>query len=359
MLVNCFSARRTTPLLLAVLLPAVLAVGAPATAAPTPKVKFVSNASDSSSSVVLPPDEPVMKNDADGGLLARTSAPATATSGYASATANAAQSSAVRHGPANVTGGYEMRRIRALSRVSGTADRGDEAGAAANVTATSQSETEFTITAPVALSLSLDTPAVQTDDSADCARTLVQLRSQTEVVYSRSAASQGCPRQPVNNSLAAEPLPAGTYRLTTLAEGNTTPSGTRVESKMRARVGVTLTLGSGRLCTNILPTSSGGTIEGTGGNDLLCGRSGPDVLKGFRGNDVLLGQGGSDVLYGAVGRDVLRPGNGTDRVSAGDGDDVVRACDNHKDTLRGQAGSDRVFRDRIDVISGFETKSTC
>ena len=363
MKVKNISTRRKTPLLVAVMLPAVLAAAAPAAAAPTPKVKFVSSVSDSMTRIVMPPDTaPAMNGESDGGLLASTRAPVSDTAGDAQASANAAQTTAVRHSPASVTGGYEMRRIRAVTRVSGTVDRDTAAGPAAEVFGESRSETDFTITGPVALSLNLEVPAVQTDDPEDCAWAMVVIRRGADTpVYVRYAdtGGAGCVDGPANKSLPNEPLAPGTYTLTTVAAGDTTPSDDRVESAMRARVGVTLTLGSGRLCTNILPSSSGATINGTSGDDVLCGRSGPDVLRGFSGNDLLLGQGGGDTLLGGAGRDVLRPGNGADDASGGDGDDVVRACDDRRDTLRGQAGSDRVFRDPIDVISGFETRSSC
>lgn len=342
-----------------------LTAGLPAGAAlPTPKVKFAGNSSESMTRIVMPPETaPALNSDSDGGLLASTSAPVTDTAGAAEATANAVQSAAVRHSPAGVTGGYEMRRIRVVSRVSGNVDRATTDGPAASVIAESRSETDFTITAPVALTLTLATPVVQTDDTAqDCAWTMVLLRRGADApVYTRyvDTGGAGCEDELANKPLPNAPLPPGTYTLSTVAAGDTTPSDSRVESAMSARVGVTLTLGSGRICTNILPTSSGGTIPGTTGDDLLCGRSGPDVLRGFAGNDMLLGQGGNDTLLGAGGRDVLKPGAGIDDASAGDGNDVVRGCDNRKDTLRGQRGSDRVYRDPIDVISGFETRSRC
>ena len=57
--------------------------------------------------------------------------------------------------------------------------------------------------------------------------------------------------------------------------------------------------------------------------------------------------------------DRITGGAGADAVEAGPGDDIVRACDDTKDVLRGQRGVDKVFRDPVDVITGFERRSAC
>ncbi len=51
---------------------------------------------------------------------------------------------------------------------------------------------------------------------------------------------------------------------------------------------------------------SGGTIEGTDGNDVLAGRAGNDVILGREGADVIVGSGGSDVINGF--RNQISPG---------------------------------------------------
>ncbi len=43
---------------------------------------------------------------------------------------------------------------------------------------------------------------------------------------------------------------------------------------------------------------SGGTIDGTPGNDVIVGRAGNDDIKGFDGSDVVIGSGGDDIING-------------------------------------------------------------
>lgn len=100
--------------------------------------------------------------------------------------------------------------------------------------------------------------------------------------------------------------------------------------------------------------SSGQTIVGTAGDDVICGSAFNDVIHGGGGddriyamggknavygddgNDALYGQAdddylnggnGADILYGAAGRDALAGGNGTDRCDAGPPPNAaIRSC---------------------------------
>ena len=58
-----------------------------------------------------------------------------------------------------------------------------------------------------------------------------------------------------------------------------------------------------------------GTINGTPGNDVICGGPNSDTIDGRGGNDVVLGGGGNDTLVGDAGRDTLNGGPGTDTAS--------------------------------------------
>jgi trimeric autotransporter adhesin len=97
--------------------------------------------------------------------------------------------------------------------------------------------------------------------------------------------------------------------------------------------------------------STGSTIAGLGGNDLLIGAAGDDALDGGDGNDTLNGAGGNDTLTGGAGADNLTGDAGADVLEGGAGND----------TLTGGDGSDTYYfgigdgQDRInnyDVSSG-------
>ena len=58
-----------------------------------------------------------------------------------------------------------------------------------------------------------------------------------------------------------------------------------------------------------------GAIDGTAGNDVICGGPNNDTIDGLGGNDVVLGGGGNDTLAGDSGRDTLNGGPGIDTAS--------------------------------------------
>lgn len=100
----------------------------------------------------------------------------------------------------------------------------------------------------------------------------------------------------------------------------------------------------------VLANPLGGTLIGTGQNELfqgsrnvdrILGNGGNDLLNGNEGNDSLFGGDGDDELYGGSqtltfindGNDYLDGGNGNDWLSGGTG----------LDTLLGSTGNDRLF----------------
>jgi Ca2+-binding RTX toxin-like protein len=91
-----------------------------------------------------------------------------------------------------------------------------------------------------------------------------------------------------------------------------------------------------------------GTIQGTGGDDLILGSDGDDVIFGgggndiicgFRGADQLFGEGGNDLLKGLAGDDKLYGGAGNDRLEGGAGNDRVDGGAG-TNILKGGAGDD-------------------
>ena len=351
-----------------------------ASAATTPGVEFVDSQSSAGIRAVVPPDGELTDSSTDGGLRADISFDDSLqdeAGNYAEAAAR--QVTVVRHGPSS--DGYDVRRIRSVSEISGRAFRkaGEAGGVQAEADASSLTRFVVNKTIPYAFNGSR---LAHTDDADnDCTEAKLTLKRGGTTVFSRTlrSAVPGCEPAPANVGQDGGELTPGTYTLEASVSGVTRTTGVWADDgsiDMAGRVETTLTLGVGKVCTNLLEPTSG-PIVGTPGDDVLCGRGANDVLKGYAGNDLLFGRGGNDTLYGAGGRDELqggtggdtlsggdsadrlKPGDGSDDVSAGDGDDVVRGCDDRKDTLRGQAGSDTVYRDPGDVISGFETKSTC
>jgi Ca2+-binding RTX toxin-like protein len=68
---------------------------------------------------------------------------------------------------------------------------------------------------------------------------------------------------------------------------------------------------------------TGLVIQGTPGNDTLCGTTGDDVIYGGGGNDVITGGTGDDTIYGDDGNDTVVAGSGSDVVYGGAGDDAI------------------------------------
>lgn len=70
-------------------------------------------------------------------------------------------------------------------------------------------------------------------------------------------------------------------------------------------------------------SSNAPQINGTLGNDVICGGPGPNDLTGGAGDDVIFGGGGNDRLSGGDGNDRLFGGDGNDQLSGGAGDDYL------------------------------------
>ncbi len=96
--------------------------------------------------------------------------------------------------------------------------------------------------------------------------------------------------------------------------------------------------------------SSGETIIGDDGDNLLEGGDGDDLIIGGGGDDTISGGAGDDTLIG--GRDEDDPDSGNDQISGGEGDDLIFGGGGD-DTLFGGAGNDTIFGgDGNDFIVG-------
>ena len=366
-------------LLAAVLIVPTMAAGASAAA---PSVVLGSATSRVGYALGIGPEAPETDTESGGGRSSNVGLAGAIASEEGAADADTAQSTIVKHGP--TANGYSVRTIRSVADLSGSTKLEDASGGPVTAQATARSLATFTVNTAqdYAFNNNRQVGTESYDPALDCSRATVTLHRGETLVYRRTTQTpgEGCSAAPASVGSDGGTLSVGTYTLTTTVETNSAARkeyGTTFVGTMSGDVVTALTLGTGPICRNVLPGSGGATIEGTAGRDLLCGSSGPDTIKGFGGGDTLLGAGGIDTLIGGPGADVINggpagdtifgnsgndditPAAGADTVYAGEHSDTVRACDNVKDSLYGQADSDKVFRDAIDVIGGFETISVC
>lgn len=85
-------------------------------------------------------------------------------------------------------------------------------------------------------------------------------------------------------------------------------------------------------------TNASDTLNGTSGDDIICGGNGRDTINGLGGNDTIFGQNGKDALNGSDGNDNVMGANGKDQVTGGAGTDMLRGG-NAADVLNGQDGA--------------------
>lgn len=121
-------------------------------------------------------------------------------------------------------------------------------------------------------------------------------------------------------------------------------------------------------CT-VLGSLLPGPINGTPGNDVLCGGAGDDQIVGGDGDDILVGGLGSDRLDGGAGTDIVSFATSTSAVTvdlavgtaSGEGSDVLVGAEQvtgsrFDDVLRGSAAPDLLSggpgRDLVDGRAG-------
>jgi len=309
----------------------------------------------------------VTASDADGsdasagrGLQSQPRAQSEVDAGGSRSEATSTHRHRVHHGP--LDGDYTVRRVRAVSNARATATADTATGTGAGARAVSTFVTRLRVQMPVQYALSSSREA-QTDDTAlDCSLATVTLRKGDEVLYRKTSrtAAPGCSQGLPDVGVGAGELSQGDYTLESRVVAETRARGAWTV-RSRGRLEVTLDLGSGKRCRNVLPPAAGATLVGTAGRDVLCGGAGPDIIKGRGGDDVLIGYGGADRIFGHAGRDAVDPGGGRDTVYGGRGNDHVYACDSARDDLFGGPGWDAATVDSRDRTSQFEktTSGAC
>jgi len=102
-------------------------------------------------------------------------------------------------------------------------------------------------------------------------------------------------------------------------------------------------------------------IHAGNGDDSVFGGSGNDLMYGGTGNDTIYGNTGDDTSYGGSGNDSFQDSIGHDTVFGGSGDDIIRLSDDgssigQDDSVLGGTGRDTVYggsgNDRIDSSDG-------
>jgi hypothetical protein len=91
--------------------------------------------------------------------------------------------------------------------------------------------------------------------------------------------------------------------------------------------------------TQVYPTTSGVTVLGGEGDDVIRGGAGNDSLYGLQGSDIIQAGDGDDYVSGGDDNDYLDGGAGDDDLAGGVGDDVLYGLDG-TDRLWGGGGND-------------------
>ncbi len=99
------------------------------------------------------------------------------------------------------------------------------------------------------------------------------------------------------------------------------------------------------------------TIEGTARSDRLNGTRGNDVICGFGGGDRIDGRGGNDLVYGGPGDDRIKGGRGRDVLYGNFGEDSFATRDDKRDKAHGGLETDWATIDRRDRTVAVERVS--
>jgi len=85
----------------------------------------------------------------------------------------------------------------------------------------------------------------------------------------------------------------------------------------------TVTISSGLAGCTIIGTEGDDTLEGTPGDDVICGLGDNDTIEGDEGPDTIGGGIGNDNLHGGPGVDIIRGNAGADTIHGERGVDMI------------------------------------
>lgn len=184
-----------------------------------------------------------------------------------------AQASKVLHGPGDAAGGYEVRRISSISKVSGEIDRQDHSASGMTTTGDTRSVTSFTVNEAQTYAFRSDQHA-DTDSPVDaCASVTFTLkRSTTAVSRLTEQRGVGCDTRP-DVGAGAGTLARGSYTLITQTHRQPATGGQLHGGSFHERDNDSDAATRHREGLLQRPACCRSTITGTRCNDVLCGSS--------------------------------------------------------------------------------------
>jgi Ca2+-binding RTX toxin-like protein len=276
-----------------------------------------------------------------------------------SANASAKFTHAVTLGAGNATDGYRLKRMTASGRTTAssalTGDPNDGIPGAYSESTTSLS---FEVNKSVAYTLTTSlSPSTGDADNCSYASTTLDGTSLVAVRYQQSGGGCGDPQSAVGD-LSGLLMP-GSYDLEMDIYSDVDSETGSASSTVTGSVSIEF--GAAIECDNEVPTT-GAFIEGTNGDDVLCGGPGNDTIHGLDGGDTIYGFGGNDKIFpqagigdsadGGPGNDTMIGGDGVDALIGGDGDDRIDGGSGG-DLLYGMDGDDTMTGgDGDDYMSG-------
>ena len=198
-------------------------------------------------------------------------------------------------------------------------------------------QVEFTTSGPIPFLFSGALNA-QNSDHDNCTEIDVDLSGPLERSFLARGGGDCSPSGPRHRGfVVSDVLPAGEYQLDVEYSSTVDPEERGTETATGA---ADVNIFFFRKCT-VLGDNRANTLNGTGGDDVICGRGGNDRINGRGGADLVFGGDGNDVINGGGGGDDLRGDSGADTVRGQGGKDRLDGGPG-RDTLSGGAADDKI-----------------
>jgi Ca2+-binding RTX toxin-like protein len=247
----------------------------------------------------------------------------------ARATATVRQSASIQKGTDDTLEGAVAR-----ASMSGSAPKSSDDDFVTVSSPTAAFSMSFSVPAEVHYSLTAS-PSASNNDSDDCSLSEISFEGPSVSLYRRAFAGGDCGVFDPNAGSTSGVLAPGEYSLS--AEAEVSVAGEDASASGASGYGISLDI--------IPPCDVTGTpaddpaLNGTPGNDVICGLGGNDTIDGGLGNDIIVGGDGNDIVTGAAGLDEMFGGAGNDDLGGGPGTDLIYGEDGD-DEISGDDGSD-------------------